>query len=232
MSRLIEILKNNRLLFFLAKKCQYKSLFSIYSKKIKGKGNRILISKKSMLFNVSICIVGNNNIISIDDNCILERVTIFIKGNCNRIQISSNVFAHRFASWWIEDNNNVIYVGENSGIGDAHLAATENGTTIHIGSNCIFAKGIEIRTGDSHSIIDTVSGKRINYAQSVIIGNHVWIGSQVSILKGSQIADNSVVATRSVINKPFSQKGAILAGIPGREVKNNIIWTAERIYEQ
>jgi acetyltransferase-like isoleucine patch superfamily enzyme len=229
MTNWIQCIKKNKFLFYLAKKLQYKSIFSISSKKINGKGNRISISKKSMLFNVSIRIIGDNNSVSIDDDCVLERVSVFIKGNNNKIEISRKVLAHHYASWWIEDNNNTIYVGEHSGIGDAHLAVTEDNQVIHIGSNCIFAKGIEVRTGDSHSILDAISGKRINYAQNVTIGNNVWLGSQVSVLKGAIISDNSIVATRSVVTKPFLQKGILLAGIPAKVIKENIRWDKERI---
>jgi acetyltransferase-like isoleucine patch superfamily enzyme len=231
MNNFIKILKKNRLLFFLAKKIQYRSLFRISSKSIRGRGNLISVSKRSMLFDVLIRIIGNNNSIQIDEGCVLERVSIFIKGN-NKIIISKNVLAHHYASWWIEDNNNAIYVGENSGIGDAHLAVTENGTFIQIGCDCIFAKGIEIRTGDSHSIMDASSGKRTNYAANVIVGDHCWIGSQVSVLKGAVIPRDSIVATKSVVTKPFVNAGVLLGGIPAKEIKNNVTWNIERIYDK
>ena len=220
--------RGGKILFF-AKKVQYKSFFSISSKRIRGKGNRILFNNKSMLFNVSIRIIGNNNVIQVEEGCILERVSIFIKGSNNKIIISKNVQAHHFASWWIEDDGNAIYVGENSCIGDAHLAVTEDGHLVQIGSNCIFAKGIEIRTGDSHSIIDALTERRINYAKSVIIGNHVWIGSSVSILKGAIVPHNSIVATRSVVTKVFCEENTLIAGIPAKVVKQNIGWIGDRI---
>jgi len=225
----INLIKKNKILYFFAKKIQYRSIFSVSSKRIWGKGNIILISKKSMLFNISIQIIGNNNQIFIGDECVLERISIFIKGNNNRIEISEKVRANHYASWWIEDNNNLICVGKNSGIGDAHLAVTENETSISIGTNCMFAKGIEIRTGDSHSIFDNISGKRINFAKKVVIGDHVWIGSQVSVLKGAVVPNNSVVATRSVVTKCFSEEGVLLGGIPAKVIKNNISWDRERI---
>jgi acetyltransferase-like isoleucine patch superfamily enzyme len=140
--------------------------------------------------------------------------------------------AHHYASWWIEDNNNTIFVGENSGIGDAHLAVTENNTSIKIGNNCIFAKGIKIRTGDSHSILDAVSGKRINCAENVTIEDHVWIGSQVSVLKGALICKDSIVATRSVVTKSFFNTGVLLGGIPAKEIKSDVMWSEERIYDK
>ncbi|MGS0525300.1 hypothetical protein ACU8V7_09025 [Zobellia nedashkovskayae] len=85
---------------------------------------------------------------------------------------------------------------KNSTFEDTHLAVTEPSSKVTIGVDCMFANTIDIRTGDSHSIIDIKSNKRINYAKNIIIGNHVWVGAHSSILKGATIADNSIVATR------------------------------------
>jgi acetyltransferase-like isoleucine patch superfamily enzyme len=49
----------------------------------------------------------------------------------------------------------------------------------------------EIRTNDSHSIIDNISNKRINAASNVD-KDHVWIGSKVIILKVFTIETGSV----------------------------------------
>ena len=69
-------------------------------------------------------------------------------------------------------------------IENAHITVTEPNFKVKIGEDCMFAYDIDIRTGDSHSIIDKNSGKRINYAQDISIGNHVWLASHCRILKG------------------------------------------------
>ena len=88
---------------------------------------------------------------------------------------------------------------------------------------------IEIRTGDSHSIIDKKDNIRINHAKSITINNHVWIGAHSSILKGTCINNNSIVATRSVVTKVFNEENIIIGGIPAKQIKNNINWLKERI---
>jgi acetyltransferase-like isoleucine patch superfamily enzyme len=228
-AKLRGIVVKNPVLLYWAKKIQYRSLFGIVSKKIYGKRNKLSFSKGAMLFNASIQILGNDNTIIISDGCELDRISVFIRGNGNRIELSEKVRAHRHTSLWIEDDNNLIFVGEDSDLGDAHIAVTENGKSITVGSDCLFAKGIEIRTGDSHSIVDAKSGNRINYAENVVIGNHVWIGSCASVLKGAIIPNNSVVATRSVVTKTFIEENILLAGIPAKIVKQNINWLGERI---
>lgn len=95
----------------------------------------------------------------------------------------------------------------------------------------MFAYDIDLRTGDSHSIIDSATMKRINYAKNIEIEDHVWIASHVSILKGVKILRNSVIATRSVVTKSFNKEGVIIGGAPAKILKENVTWSRKRIYE-
>jgi tetrahydrodipicolinate N-succinyltransferase len=62
-----------------------------------------------------------------------------------------------------------------------------------------------------------------NPAKDIKIGNRVWIGAHVSILKGSEIGDGSVVAIRSLVNDKFPAN-VLLAGIPARVKRHDISW--------
>lgn len=88
----------------------------------------------------------------------------------------------------------------------------------------MLSSNVTIRTGDGHSIIDTKSGKRINPADDIVIGNHVWIGFNSIVLKGAKIADNCIVGAASLINKEHSTSGCVLAGTPARVVREGITW--------
>jgi len=111
------------------------------------------------------------------------------------------------------------------------LAATEPNSSIEIGKECMFAYDIDVRTGDSHSILDATTKERLNYAQNISIADNVWIAAHVSILKGVTIAQNSVVATRSVVTKPFKDTSVLIGGVPAKVLKENIIWDKKRIYK-
>ena len=200
-------------------------------KNIKGRANQIEIDKTAILFNCTIDITGNNNKIEIGEGSILNNVTFFIRGDNNTIKLGKKVKFIRGGSIWIEDYSCEAFVGDDTTFEDTHIAVTEPNSKIHIGKDCMFAYGIDVRTGDSHSIIDSISKKRINYAQDVFIGNHVWIASHVSILKGVHIPDNSVVATRAVVTKSFQEKNILIGGMPAKKLKENIDWDRDRIYE-
>lgn len=200
-------------------------------KNIKGTDNVLDIDNSAILNKCVFDIVGDNNKIEIKESCILNNVTFFIRGNNNRIIVGKRVRFNRGGTVWIEDYECEAIIGENTTFEDSHIAVTEPNSKIRIGKDCMFAYNIDLRTGDSHSIIDSISNERINYAQNINIGNHVWIASHASILKGVNISDNSVVATRAVVTKSFSDNNILIGGMPAKKLKENINWDRQRIYK-
>jgi acetyltransferase-like isoleucine patch superfamily enzyme len=156
-------------------------------------------------------------------------VSFLIRGDNNVITISQGVKFNYGGSLHVEDNDCLIDIRDHSTFEDAHIAVTESGSQISIGKDCMFAYDIDVRTGDSHSIIDTRTNKRINPAGNVKIGDHVWIAPHCTILKGVEIKSNSIVATRSVVTSSYSQEGVIIGGSPSKILKENITWDRKRI---
>ena len=218
--------------FLLLYQNRNKILQTLPTKIVNGKNNNIRISNSALLFNCVFEISGNNNIIEIDDLAVLNNLKFHISGDNHLVNIGKGVRFNNKGSIWLEDNNCEVNIGENTTIEDADLAITEPKSILEIGKNCMFAYDIDIKTGDSHSIIDIRNNKRVNYAKKISIGNHVWIASHVSILKGVSINDDSIVATRSLVTKSFEQKNVIIGGVPAIIIKENITWDKMRIYER
>ena len=100
---------------------------------------------------------------------------------------------------------------------DMHLEAVKS---ICIGSDCAISWGVTIIDGNHHNVLSENSS--IN-KENVTIGNHVWVGCNVTILKGTEIADNCIVAAGSIVKGKFP-KNVMIAGNPAKIVKNNINW--------
>lgn len=105
----------------------------------------------------------------------------------------------------------------------------EKGISVTIGDDCMFSADIYIRTSDGHTIYDETTKKVLNKPEkeSVVIGNHVWLGNGATILKGTRIPNNSIVGKSTLVNKKFDEDNVILAGVPASIVKRNINWKRE-----
>lgn len=170
---------------------------------ITGKGN-LIENKSGSAFKKKI--FGNNNGIYIGGKCVLKDVLL-----------------------WIEGDNNLIEIGSGTTIEQARISCVGYGNNkIIIGNDCMLSSGVRITNTDSHSIIDLSSNERINHEEDVIIGNHVWIGADVSVLKGVHIGDNSIIAAGAIVTKDVLSN-SIYAGIPAKRIRENITWDRKRL---
>lgn len=110
------------------------------------------------------------------------------------------------------DPSSTIFIGRSTSIvNGCELIARK---LIHIGENCRIGPRCIFLDSDFHGIGPKDRGKPGKSA-SIIIGNNVWIGSEVMILKGVKVGDDVVIGARSVVTKDVSD-GAIVAGNPAR----------------
>jgi len=186
-------------------------------------GNKIYLSN-SYLTNIKIKILGNNNSINIGSSD-LEKCHVYINGDNNDVQIFDDCVM-RGTEIWIEDDGNSITINNNTIIYEKTQLACIEGTTITIGENCLFSSEVKLRTGDSHSIIK--DGKRTNFSSNIKIGNHVWIGSRASILKGVNIGDDVVVAMGALVVKQVPDN-SIVGGVPAKIINEGTTWCIQRI---
>lgn len=105
-----------------------------------------------------------------------------------------------------------------------------NNSICDIGNDCMFSNQIELYTGDGHKILNKTSREILNYGSITKIGNHVWIGRGATICKNTIISDHSIIGTRAVVTKQFTEKNIVNAGNPATKVKDNIDWDDESNY--
>ena len=205
----------------------YNRIFGRNSFKIKGE-NTIIGLNLSYLKKTKILIYGKNNVVDFGETCYLESSRVYIYGNNNKIILGKRIYAEG-VDFHIEDNYNTLTIGDHTSFnGYTHLALTE-GKNITIGEDCMFASNITVRTGDSHSIIEIDSKKRINEAKDVSIGEHVWLGNHTIILKGVNIQPHSIIGSGSIVPVSFNEGYVAIAGNPAKIIKYGVDWKRERI---
>lgn len=220
--KIARYVKSNKHLMGLALRLKRKK-----KKSIVGNNNKII--NDGVLLNIIYDIHGNDNTITIKKGTVISDTKIYIRGNHHHLLIDSNC-KYKGGSFYFEDDHCRIEIQEGTTVESAHLAVTEPGKKIIIGKNCMLSTNIEFRTGDSHSILETNTNKRINYAQDIEVENNVWIGANATILKGVKIGPHSIIASGAIVtaNVPAN---SIAGGIPAKIVKSDVYWLRERIYE-
>lgn len=210
---------------------KYRWLCSIYNalcggNKIRVQGSSRLVTGSSLLKHVRVHVEGEDNLIEIGNLTRMKNTEIFVKGSHNIIRIGENN-GFEGSSLWIEDDYNVIQIGQhNRFFQNSHLAALE-GTSITVGNDGLFAPDVQMRTSDSHSILD-MEGGRLNPAKDIFVGNHVWIAVGTVLLKGSAVPDDCIVGMHSLVTKPLEEKNCLYLGNPVRRVKLGVTWDSRR----
>lgn len=113
---------------------------------------------------------------------------------------------------------------------------TDCGKNIHIGSHVFINMGCKFQDqggifiGDGALIGHNVVLATLNHAMSpkdrgsmipapIHIGNHVWIGSNATILPGVTIGDGAIVAAGAVVTKDVPEN-TIVGGVPAKIIRH------------
>ncbi len=148
-------------------------------------------------------------------------------------------FAHTGCNLNLMKNSRLILNG-NSKIGLGSALSLEENATLELGSSTYICAGATIRVAHKVSIGDQCAiswnvtimdsdfheytledGTVPLKTKEVVIGNNVWIGNNVLILKGVTIGDNAIVAAGSVVTKNVPE-GTVVAGNPAKIIKNGV----------
>jgi maltose O-acetyltransferase len=103
---------------------------------------------------------------------------------------------------WINNNFNICSEGEG----------------IIIGKDTLIGLNFEVSDSDFHNLHPDKRIKGIPKTGKVVIGKNVFIGSNVKILKGVTIGDNSVIANSAVVVKSIPAN-SIAGGNPAKIIK-------------
>lgn len=192
-----------------------------------GQGNVIVTAGKRRRLKTRFVIIGspNGNILFLGKNADAPDEMRW-EGNENFALLSDAVtwsrLNLRFAS-----NDGHIAIGRQSIFNGTELVVEGEGKQIVLGDHSLFAPGTVIRTSDMHAISDQATGDWINPPESVELEPYVWVGEDVSILKGVKIGGGSVIGAKSLVNSAIA-RFTVAAGTPAKPIKQNVYWNLER----
>ena len=181
-----------------------------YNCKIKGKKGQIqLLNTNINRFSIKLGInkgsfnfsEGKKTYIEINDSSYLSFGNDVIISKGSYICLNNNskiIFNNRFSC-----NSNCLFSSQSS---------------IIFGEDCMLGWNCIIIDGDGHK---TSKSKENN---EIVIGNHVWIGADCKILKGSTISTGSVVGIGSIVSGKFTQDNILITSDKAKERGRNFKW--------
>lgn len=139
------------------------------------------------------------------------------------------LFLGKNARLIVKNNFNIfsgskVYINENAilKLGQGYINSNLNLScfeSIEIGEDVAISENVCIRDSDNHQITSHTHSK----TKPIKIGNHVWIGMNVTILKGVTIGDGAIIAANSVVTTNIPEK-SLAAGVPAKVIKEDVSW--------
>lgn len=149
------------------------------------------------------------------------------------------IFDFRFQRFcW--QNDGIVYLGDNVNIGQGSVISNSGKlvigdnfnisanskiickNNITIGDDCLVSWDCLLMDSDWHSVYNTLNGETINCDRAISMGNHIWIGCNSVVLKGSEIPENCVIAAGSVISGRLPKCNSVY--VRHNPIKEEINW--------
>lgn len=208
--------------------CHFSKHFQLKNARVKwltyhlGKveDENLIIIESSQISHWNVSVEGKKNEIAIKNGSRITYGGILIHGENNSVTFNG---CTGIASLTIRGNNCKVSIGKDTSMENLYMICMGNENSIVIGDDCMFSGDVEIWNSDTHLITD-IEGNPLNHKPApVTVGNHVWLGKHVKVLKGVNIGDNSIVGMSSVITRSISSN-VVAVGNPARVVKEGVTW--------
>lgn len=198
-------------------------------KEIKKLKKNKIICENVTVENSEIIFEGENNVLFCEPNVKIKNSTIKFGANNALIYLSSNNDCYLINAYI--HNNSVLYFGDNNYMNNNLTLVLSEEQNIIIGNDCLFSYGITFRTADPHLIYDYKTKKRTNPSKSIYIGDHVWVGQNALILKGTKAGSGSIIAAGAISGNKEIPSNEVWGGNPIKKMKENICWSRECVHK-
>lgn len=171
---------------------------------------------------ITITLRGKNNRIIVDPKAkIKELIAVFDCDN-GLLTIGPNA-KHGFSMSIRVGQDSKVIIGADVTTTTRCIVSAVEGSTVEFGHDVMIASQNQFRGDDGHPIFDVHTGKRVNPAKDIRIGNHVWMGAQSVAIGGANVGDGSVIGFGSLVTGTIPNN-CIAVGTPARMVRKDIAW--------
>lgn len=173
------------------------------------------IGKRSTILGSNLISYATN--LSIADDCHIDALSE------NGIILGRNVSIQKRVV--IECSGSLKYLGkgltmgDNVGIGSGSFLGCAGG--IEIGDDTILGNFVSFHS-ENHNFSDNSIPIRLQGVsrKGILVGKNCWIGSKATLLDGTILGDNCIIAAGAVLNGKEYPANSIIAGVPAKVIKN------------
>jgi acetyltransferase-like isoleucine patch superfamily enzyme len=143
-----------------------------------------------------------------------RRARVVVKGPQDRISLGRNAILRH--NVYLSTFGAFAEFGDGASIGPNTVLYAQGGLTIgrdvSIAPNCVLSSG-------GHVYDEPGSIREQGFTKApIVIGSHVWIGANATVVEGVTIADHAIVAAGAVVTDDVPE-GAIVGGVPARVIR-------------
>jgi acetyltransferase-like isoleucine patch superfamily enzyme len=178
--------------------------------RVRSKGGKITIPKNSKFGTIKIgsLILGNRPRSS--------KTTLEIHGI---LKFEGKASIGSGSSIFVGNNGLLEFGSDFYSTGFSNFISFKN---ISFGNRCLISWDCLFMDSDFHKI--KIGKIQVNYDENINVGNNVWICCNSTLLKGSIIPSNCVVAENANVTSKFDEENSIIGGNPARILKSGISW--------
>ena len=125
----------------------------------------------------------------------------------------------------VRGRGGTLRIGERTTFNHAAVSMHET-ANVTIGADCMFSTEVHMDPSDMHPMYDRASGERLNPPQDIVIGDHVWLGTRVLVMKGASVGSGSIIGAGSLVSGKIAEN-VLAVGVPARVVRENVVWTRD-----
>jgi acetyltransferase-like isoleucine patch superfamily enzyme len=170
-------------------------LFSFHAKLVAENDRRIFFSelKKNPYSRISDQLKTGKS-----PSCLISKEALLFFGSYIDIRNNCNFVVGKNAELIIENN---VFLNNSCSINCLEK--------IIIGKNTLFGEGVKLYDHNHQYTPEKVERQKFN-TSSIIIGKNCWLGSNVIILKGVKIGNNSIIGAGCIIHQDVPENSVIM----------------------
>lgn len=184
--------------------------------------------------NITLAIGGSGNSISLNEFSGGGHIHITMQDSVHDCRVSvgeknricANLFVHFYSGGGRSPRNSSVEVGSHNIINGTIciISGLQAGTVVSVGNENLFADNINLIGAVDHLTYNVKTKEKYCQEFGVSIKDRVWVCKDALLMNGAVVDSDSIVAARSVVNKAFKEKNVLIAGVPAKIAKTDVMW--------